>query len=84
MLIQEGIENWTAPEWSKSSNHGARRLFFGENDCFIQKNQKCSNLIVFTRLTWSVKETKLCIMVQVQDVSGLKTVNGPPERISSN
>ena len=37
MLIQEGIENWTAPERSKSSNHGARRLFFAENDCFIQK-----------------------------------------------
>ena len=37
MLIQEGIENWTAPERSKSSNHAARRLFFAENDCFIQK-----------------------------------------------
>ena len=49
MLIQEAIENWTAPERSKSSNHGARRLFFAENDCFIQKNQKCSNSIVFTR-----------------------------------
>ena len=47
MLIQEGIENWTAPERSKSSNHGARRLFFAENDCFIQKESEMFQLDCF-------------------------------------
>ena len=50
MLIQEGIWNWAAPERSKSSNHGARRLFFEENDFLIQKNQKCSNWIAPAQL----------------------------------
>ena len=50
----------------------------------FKKESEMFQLDVFFRPTWSVKETRLCIMIQVQEVSRPKTLNAPPERISSN
>ena len=81
MLIQEGIQNWTAPERSKSSNHGARRLFFLENDFLCKRIRNAPtrlhqlDSVLGCSHQDSVRETRLGIMVQVQDVSSVKTVN---------